>query len=345
MRARLPVALGLVLLLAPVGQAKGGKRTADYVKDVKFACKELGQECRALLKVKDIDWKQVTRQFEKEAKAVRTDEEHLALLVRLVARLEDGHAGVQKTKYTQAVPYPNSGLTLKGPGLFWCRVGKKLYVKNAWSGARRVGIEPGMEVLSVNDKPAMKWLEERIDQLRDTIGFSTDQHAFHFACHWGLAERVGTRLDYEFKDREGKTRKRTVTCDRASFVANGPAYPPKDLQGDEDVAYGKTANGFGYIHYRRCKGSIPYRTDDALKAIGEVAGLVLDFRANGGGGFSHEDLFGRFVPAGKTLQFNKAYPSRGEANYAGPIVVIVDGVTRSAAEVESPLPEGDAHRE
>jgi C-terminal processing protease CtpA/Prc len=142
-------------------------------------------------------------------------------------------------------------------------------------------------------------------------------------------------VDIRVKDRKGKTRKRTVSCDRASFVASGPAFPPKGLQGDKDVTYGKTAAGYGYIHYRRCKGSIPYRTDDALKALGRVPGLILDFRANAGGGFSHEDLFGRFVPSGKTLRFNETHQSRGEANYAGPIVVIVDGLTRGAGETGS----------
>jgi len=329
------------LLLLPMVLLHGARpqeaAAADrvYVVDVEAACDAIARECAVLIKSKGIDWKKVRKAFLKEAKDVETDEEHLALLVRLVARLEDGHASVRRTDMTSEVPYPNSGVRYKGPGMFWCRVGKKLFVKNSWSGAQRAGIEPGMEVLKVEGKPAAAWFAARVASLRDRVGFSTDHHAEAFGLHWGLAEPVGTRVDYVVKDAKGKSRKRTVTCDRASFVASGPAFPPAGLQGDRDVTYGKTAGGFGYIHYRRCKSNIPYRTDEALKAIGPVPGLILDFRANGGGGFNHEDLMGRFIPVGKELKFTKRYGSRGEEAYGGPLVVIVDGVTRSAGETGS----------
>ncbi len=322
------------LIGTPSAEARE-KQRVDYAGDVASACDQIAKACKHLLTSKKIDWKKVTKAFEKEAKSITSHEEHLALLLRLVARLQDGHAAVRKTKHTQEVPYPDQGRKLAGPGMFWCRVGTKLYVKNSWSGAKRVGIEPGMEVVKVNGRAASKWLDLRLAYLRDRIGFSTDQHALHFALAWGLAEVVGTRMDVHLKDRKGKTRKRTVAYERAGFAASGPAFPPKGLQGDRDVTYGTTARGFGYIHYRRCKSSITHRTDDALKALGRVKGLILDFRANGGGGFDHEGLLGRFIPAGKSLSFAKRYASQGEAPYGGPIVVIVDGVTRSAGETAS----------
>ena len=330
-------AAGALAALLLIGHVPGVAMAKDhvYVQDVEAACDAIEKACRVLLESKGIDWKKVRKEFGKEAKKVASDEEHLALLLRLVARLEDGHAGVRRTDLTKDVPYPNQDVKLAGPGMFWCRVGKKLYVKNSWSGAKEVGIEPGMEIVKVEGKPAAAWLEKRVASLRDRIGFSTDHHAETFGFHWGLAEPTGARVDYVVKDAKGKQRKRTVTFGRASFVASGPAYAPEGLKGDRDVTYGKTPSGFGYIHYRRCRSSIPYRTDDALKAIGPVPGLILDFRANGGGGFNHEDLMGRFIPPGKQLTFVKRYGSRGEASYGGPIVVIVDGVTRSAGETGS----------
>lgn len=329
--------LALALCLCPAGRPVHAKDdpSARYVRDVEAACDGIARACAALLDSKGIDWKKTCKPFLKEARKVESDEQLLALLVRLVARLQDGHAGVRRTDLTKDVPYPGAGRALAGPGMFWCRVGKKLYVKNSWSDAARSGIEPGMEVLKVDGTPAARWFDERVATLRDTIGFSTDHHAETFGLHWGLAEPKGVRVDYVLRDAKGKQRKRTVTFDRASFVASGPAYPPQGLKGDRDVRYGRTAGGFGYIHYRRCRSSIPYRTDDALKALGNVPGLILDFRANGGGGFGHEDLMGRFIPPGKEIRFAKRYGSRGEASYGGPIVVIVDGVTRSAGETGS----------
>ncbi len=68
-----------------------------------------------------------------------------------------------------------------------------------------------------------------------------------------------------------------------------------------------------------------------LAKIGPVPGLILDCRANGGGGCDHAAVFGRFVPKGK--HFSVA--SAGETPYGGPLVVIVDAGTRSAGETVS----------
>ncbi|MDF1702851.1 MAG: hypothetical protein P1V36_17005, partial [Planctomycetota bacterium] len=117
------------LLLLPMVLLHGARpqeaAAADrvYVVDVEAACDAIARECAVLIKSKGIDWKKVRKAFLKEAKDVETDEEHLALLVRLVARLEDGHASVRRTDMTSEVPYPNRGVRYKGPGRFWCRVG------------------------------------------------------------------------------------------------------------------------------------------------------------------------------------------------------------------------------
>jgi C-terminal processing protease CtpA/Prc len=63
-----------------------------------------------------------------------------------------------------------------------------------------------------------------------------------------------------------------------------------------------------------------------------VPGLILDCRANGGGGCDHDAVFGRFVPAGETWRHGKSYRSAGAHPYAGPMVVIVDAGVRSAGE-------------
>ena len=68
-----------------------------------------------------------------------------------------------------------------------------------------------------------------------------------------------------------------------------------------------------------------------------MPGLILDFRGNSGGGFDHSAFMGRFVPAGKKLQFNKRYASAGPNPYGGPIVVIVDATARSAGETASSI--------
>ena len=107
------------------------------------------------------------------------------------------------------------------------------------------------------------------------------------------------------------------------------------IERTNDLSYGRTQGGWGYVHVRRCKGDLPAQMDTALASVGDAPGLVLDFRGNSGGGFDHDDFLGRFVPKGERIAFNKGYASTGEQPYGGPVVVIVDATIRSAGETAS----------
>jgi C-terminal processing protease CtpA/Prc len=217
--------------------------------------------------------------------------------------------------------------------MFWCRSGKKILVKNSWGSAEAAGVRPGMEIVRVDGVAVDKWLDGRIAELADKIGFSTDAQAFFYACHWGLAEKKGTRRLLELRNVKGQRGKVTIDHVNANTVAQGPAFFPDGLENMRgDVRYGKTDAGFGYVHVRRCPGDLPDQIDRALVAIGEVPGLILDFRGNSGGGFDHDAFFGRFVPSGEQIAFAKRYSSAGAAPYGGPIVVIIDATVRSAGE-------------
>lgn len=326
--------LAALLLAATTLRVSG--ETA-YEKDVACAVDAIGKQCQALLDSKKIDWKTVKKEFSALAGKVKTDQDHLVLLTRLLARLQDGHAALQPGPKARDLKWPEDGpYGVKGEpvgcGMFWCRVGKKIFVKNVWNAAEQVGLEVGSEVLSVDGQPAAKWLDARIAKLRDTISFSTDQQASFFACHWGLAQPAGSRIELEVKQPDGKTKKRTITYSKGNPVPWGPAVFPKDLAEAGDLKFGRLPSGMGYVHIRRCKEDLPELMDEVLAKVGDAPGLVLDFRANGGGGFDHDAFLGRFVPKGETLSFGKTYASAGPHPYAGRIVVIVDAGVRSAGE-------------
>jgi hypothetical protein len=333
-RARGFVALvTAALACAPLVRAQ-----SIYEKDYRFAIAELGKACGNLIAQKGIDWKAVDRELAPAAAAAASEQEHLVVLTRLLARLHDGHCEVRRTEKTQDVKWPDDGQADKvGCGMFWCRIGKKICVKTVWNNAQSSGVEPGWEVLSVAGVPVQKWLEQRIASLRDTLSFSTDNQAFFYACHRGLAEPSGTSLEYEFKDEKGTKKKRSIAFTKGNPTAWGPAVVPPDLKHTDDLEFGALKSGTGYVHVRRCKESLATQMDQALAAVGSTKGLILDFRGNSGGGFDHEDFLGRFVPKGTTLhgQMGVEYPSTGEHPYTGPIVVIVDGTVISAGETAS----------
>lgn len=305
-------------------------------RDVAFALPELAKRCATLIEQKQLDWKKVGIEMAAAAKAAKDDSDHLLVLVRLIARLHDGHAAVVPLDAGKNIELPERLRGERaGSGLFLCKAGGKLLVKNAWAGAAAVGVKAGMEVVKVDGKPALEWITARTAELRDTQSWSTDQQAFFATCHWGLAFPAGTRLELELKDAKGKKLTRTVTCDKTSQLPDGPAVLPEGLEIAKDLKWGKTAAGWGYLHLRRCPDDLPEQVDAALAAIGKVPGLILDFRGNGGGSFDHAALMGRFVPASRSIAFNKTYVSAGPNPYGGPVVVIIDGNVRSAGETAS----------
>jgi C-terminal processing protease CtpA/Prc len=326
----------LLLAVAAVGAlAAPAAAETVYEKDVQYALAEVPRHAGRFFELKKIDWPAVTRQFTEEAKGIKTDQEHLVLLLRLVARLQDGHATVLPREKTKDIKLPEAAVQQTGPGMFWCTIGDRVYVKNSFATAQAVGITPGMQVLKVDGMPVHEWIERRTAERSERSGFSTPTQALFMTLHWGLARPVGTQLRLELEDLQGKSLDKTVVCQRATTIPSGPAFFPPALKGDGDVRYGKLAGGYGYIHFRRCPATLPELTDKALADLGNVPGLILDFRANGGGGFDHQGFMGRFVPAGRTLAYAVRYESAGSTPYGGPMVVIVDGNTRSAGETAS----------
>ena len=304
-----------------------------YITDVRFALTELEKNCGRFFEIKRIDWPAVSKQFLEESKSVKTDQDHLVLLTRLLARLKDGHAHVRPLEKGKGVKWPEDFSNRTGPGMFLCRIGDGVYVKNSFAAARSAGVRPGMRILQIDGKPAREWLDAKIEETSDVTGFSTDQQALFHAFHWGLGAPAGSKMTLELKDPAGKILGTQVTHQpRVSTVPEGPAFFPPQMKGNKDVRWALLPSGVGYVHVRRCPGNLPEIMDEALAAIGDAPGLILDFRANGGGGFDHNALMGRFIPQGKTMRFAKAYQSAGPKPYGGPVVVIIDAGVRSAGE-------------
>jgi len=332
------------LLLLVLALAAPVAAQVDYVADVRTAIDEIESKCGTLLTSKGIDWRKETAPLLKEAEGVQDAGQHWVLLARLLARLHDGHCEVRRGPQGGDAAWPTDPKGEKtGPGMFWCRAGGKIYVKNVWNEAERVGLQPGMEVVSVDGVPAGKWLEQRIAELSDLWSFSSPQHALFFATHQGLSDYPGTKLALVLKKTKGKKTERELTYTRSNPTPWGPAFAPrcKPVTEKGDVNYGFTDKKWGYVHLRRSPGDLPEQVDLALAEVGSAKGLILDFRGNSGGGFDHDAFLGRFVPEGKTFQSGRAFASAGPNPYGGPVVAIIDGNVRSAGETAAGLFKDD----
>ncbi|MFG0320108.1 MAG: S41 family peptidase [Planctomycetota bacterium JB042] len=328
---RISLAASLAVSLATPDAAATDR--AAYRKDVDFLLETLERKCGGFFDRKGIAWRKVEREFESSWKGVRSDVDHYRLVRRIVARVEDGHAGIVDVRFEW--PEDEREPARKGVGLSLGVSGRDVVVKDCFGPAESAGVRSGWSVRSIDGEPALKWIEARAKLLRDTNGYSTDQAAQFAACHHGLADVPGTSWSFEFKDGR-KSRKKTLTCASGggNGVPIGPIFPPTDAVRIGRQSYGTLADGkIGWIHLRKVPEELPAQLDQMLGALGEVEGLVLDFRANGGGGVDHEAVFGRFLAPGEAYGPWKA--SADGAHYAGPIVVIVDAGTCSAGETLS----------
>lgn len=319
--------LACALLLAVPGVAWAREGNERYVGDVEFLLTNLPKKAGHFFAAKGVDWKRVSAQFRDEVLKVTTDAEHVTLCGRLLARLRDGQAAIVDAK---AKPVDESkGRPFTGPRVHLLVAGDKVHVRASFGQAADLGIGPGMEVLAIDKIPARKWLADRVEVLRDRIGFSTDAQALYAACHLGLADWEGTPIAFEFAT-GGERKKVTLTRNGGpNYAPLGAVFPPRDAKALGRQSYAKTESGFAYVRLGDAPQDLPDQLDAILEAVGDAPGLVLDMRANSGGGCDPEAVFGRFLAAGETW---RQYKGQGKRPFPGPMVVIVDAGVVSAGE-------------
>jgi carboxyl-terminal processing protease len=99
----------------------------------------------------------------------------------------------------------------------------------------------------------------------------------------------------------------------------------------------------GYLVLPSLAGlSLPVEVETALEALGETRGLILDLRGNGGGdGAIAVEVAARFLPRGSEVctYVTRRGPEKRATSWEfsrrpeGPLVILVDEVTASAAEL------------
>ncbi len=277
--------------------------------------------------IKGIDWPKVGRELLPRIEAVRTEEEFGLLVEELVARLEDSHAAVTDGTATPPAPPDPFQWDPWIASLIDDRGRPVLYAVTPGTSAWKAGLRNGMTVLSVNGVPAAEAMDRWLSHRRKYTGYSSERYLRYDAARF--FHRQGERnakLALEVETVDGRTMGVALKAEaRVWYIPRLPVPRQGIEDGGADVQWVRLDDGIGYILVRRIREGLKTDLDQALNALGEIRGLILDVRGNSGGGFDTATAFRNFDLA----------PADGKAHrplYRGPIALLIDERCISAGE-------------
>jgi serine/threonine protein kinase/C-terminal processing protease CtpA/Prc len=335
----LPVGKGYVTTdSAPVGLTPARVLSAQEQREnFDFLCKAI-DETYASFELKSIDWGEVCRRYQERLDSAASADQFYRLLFQLVNELKDTHSWLQN--YHPAFPTSGPGLTV---ALF---EGKPFIVAvNGDSEAAGLGAKPGSEVLEVDGLS----VEDKLKQLRLGLPACSSERAFRReACRHLLAGERDTKVNVKLRLPDGHAQ--TFALRRTAGVSD----PPRqlcafDLKQERFVQFGHHPSGLGYIRITSFDGheEVAQEFDQALEALRTAPGLILDIRDNPGG-YGQERIVGRLLqrPTLGAINFIKNGPGHGDLKrrddileptgpwqYSGPIALLVNDLTGSAADL------------
>jgi C-terminal processing protease CtpA/Prc len=302
-----------------------------------FLCKAI-DETYADFEIKGINWSDIQRRYEKRLDASLGADEFYRLIFQLVGELKDTHSWLQN--YHPPDPACGPGLTLD------LSQGRP-FVVAVYSGseAEKLGVKPGAEVLELDGVAVANKMEQLRPRLR---GCSSERGFQREACRLLLAAEDESTMALKLRTPGGGTE--TFSLKRTLGVGwPGSRPPPFELTRQRFVHYGRHPSGLGYIRIDSflARAELDEEFDRALEAVCATPGLILDIRYNPGG-YGHPHMVGRLLQkqALGAISYVKNGPGHsdlarrddllgpaGEWQYAGPVALLVNDVTGSAADL------------
>lgn len=196
-----------------------------------------------------------------------------------------------------------------GVSLWWAEDGAVALAPHPTGPAAEAGLQSGDRLLAI-----------------DSVSLAGTQSLE--AVERLLAGDVGTEVTLTL-EREG--RRFTVTLTRADVVQ--PSVEWRVLEATPRI---------GYVRITLFTAETAAEVQESIESLQDIGvrALVLDLRGNGGGMLAHLDtIAGFFLEPGATLYYDVRRTSerqitvRGTPLFTGPLAVLVDGGTASAAEI------------
>jgi carboxyl-terminal processing protease len=332
----------------PSGESESGKQLSP--KDRVEVFEDVWKEIRDTYydpEFHGVNWKEVHDRYRPLVEPVKDDAEFYVLLNRMTGELHDAH-----TRFNSPEAWENrqkfQGVST---GILLQEIDGKIVVTYVYpdSGAARVGIEPGMILLTVNGRAVADVIAENAAK----VPVSSTERITRLRV---IASVLSGPANAEPK----------LSLQRADGTNFDVGVPRQIVPLPPDVRSHILPSGDAYLRFDGFQPNVDKEFRGALAGFRDAPGLIVDLRWNGGGRSDVLGAIAGFLLEGKTVlvktmnrkdiaEAESSFPSggpsaspdskshqrdfrvgkEGDQQYAGPVVILTDTRTGSSSEILS----------
>jgi carboxyl-terminal processing protease len=292
-----------------------------------------------------VDWDKAHETYAPRVAAVKSDREFYQLLREMLGLLHQSHFGVIPPE--SAIPEEAKDLNEPSGGSVGIdlrMIGGAAIITRVEpdSNAARAGLRPGFLIKQVDDRP--------VDEIIATFAKSEERPEIKNIL---LTRSVlamtggdpGARVKIIYMDDQDQTRETTLAREklRGELSQKFGHLPPMYTEFETRRISNGASGYIGYIRFNLFAVPVVEKLKAAISGFGDADGIIFDLRGNPGGlAAMATTIAGRICDTQGSLGVMKmrsgelrfAYFPQ-ENRYAGPVAVLIDGMSASTSEVFS----------
>ena len=203
------------------------------------------------------------------------------------------------------------------------------------SPAQKAGLRPGYVIQAIDEIPVEQIVQEANLVVRPPNNSRNRIAIITKAILGRVYGTPGTEVSIGYSDERGEKSEKKLIRSKRSGRAVGPGgilYLAVDLEAR------RLENGIGYIRLNTFQPPLVAQVSNAIKSLGNIAGIIFDVRGNAGGEI--EGMPNLFLKERALLYLSRS--RKGETKilvnpandaFKGPLVLLVDQLTGSAGEL------------
>lgn len=292
-----------------------------------------------------VDWRAVRKQYEPKIRTARSDQEFYRLLNEMVGELKQSHFAVYPPGYLIASQRARGLLADGEVGMTAQLVDGQVIITRVYddSSAAKSGLHPGDQILTIDDTPVQRLLDELRHQVNRQLPHdagkpATERFLTYYVLTTLLNGRAGTEVRLRCRTLAGEEREVALTRTPIKKASEPIGLlPPIPLR----VQTRMLDDNIGYIAFNAFLPAVMEPVRKAVREMRNARALIIDLRENMGGiGLMAGGIAGlltdKEIPMG-VMRLREgsipivAYPQPGA--FKGRVVILTDEATVSTAEI------------